>query len=106
MKTHFAALAFVTGLSLSPAAFAAGQISPDALKAERTACVSTCTGRGQAEASCSSYCDCTVKGIDAQLSAKEYTELSEAVNKDQPAPEPALEKLKAITNSCRSQIPQ
>jgi hypothetical protein len=45
-----------------------------------------------------------VKGIDDQMTLEEYRGISEAASKRQPAPQPALDKLKSITNSCRSQM--
>ena len=101
-----AALALVLGTCFSTAAFAAGQISQEALSADRKSCVAACTGQGQTASTCTSYCDCTVKGIGDQLSLEEYRTLSEAASKQQPAPTPTIDKLKTITNSCRSQVPQ
>jgi hypothetical protein len=104
IRTPFAALALVIGLSTAGSAYAAGQISADALNADRQSCASTCTGKGQSTAFCASYCDCTVKGIDDQLTLDEYRSLEEAANKKQPAPQPALDKLKVITTACRAQM--
>jgi hypothetical protein len=105
IRTHFAALAFViAGLSTVSLAYAAGQISQDALNADRKSCASTCTGKGQSTSYCTSYCDCTVKGIDDQMTLDEYRGLSDAAAQKQPAPQPALDKLKTITNACRSQM--
>ncbi len=103
IRTRFAALALAMTASFSTGAFAAGQISQDALNADRQSCASTCTGKGQSTSFCTSYCDCTVKGIDDQLTLDEYRGLSEAADKKQPAPQPALDKLKTITAACRSQ---
>jgi hypothetical protein len=106
IRIRSAALALVIGASFATttAAFAAGQISQDALTADRQSCASTCTGKGQSTSFCSTYCDCTVKGIDDQLTLDEYRGLSEAAAKKQPAPQPALEKLKTITSACRAQM--
>ena len=106
IRIRSAALALVMGTCFSTAALAAGQISQEALSADRKSCVVACTGKGQTSATCTSYCDCTVKGIDDQLSLEEYRTLSDAASKQQPAPEPTIAKLRNITNSCRSQIPQ
>ena len=106
IRTHFAALALVISAGFSTAALAAGQISQDALNADRKACGSACSGKGQSASFCSSYCDCTVKGIDDQMSLEEYRGLSESASKQQPAPQPALDKLKSITQSCRAQSGQ
>jgi hypothetical protein len=108
IRTQLAALALVIGggLATGTAAFAAGQISQEALNADRKSCVAACTNQGQTASSCTSYCDCTVKGIDDQLSLEEYRTLSEAASKQQPAPAPTIAKLQTITNSCRSQMPQ
>jgi hypothetical protein len=38
------------------------------------------------------------------LSLDEYRGISEAAAKKQPAPQPALDKLKKITNSCRTEM--
>jgi hypothetical protein len=108
IRTRIAALALVIGTSLATAtaALAAGQISQEALNADRKSCVASCTGQGQEASACTSYCDCTVKGIDDQLSLEEYRALSEAASTQQPAPAPAVQKLQTITDSCRSHIPQ
>jgi len=102
IRTTIAALLLVIGAGT--AAQAAGQISQDALNADRKSCNSACTNKGQSSSFCSSYCDCTVKGIDNQMSLDEYRGISEAASKKEPAPQPALDKLKAITNSCRSEM--
>jgi hypothetical protein len=104
IRIRSAALALVISAGLSGTALAAGQISQDALNADRQSCATACTGKGQSASFCSSYCDCTVKGIDDQMTLDEYRGLSEAASKKQPAPQPALDKLKAITNTCRSQM--
>jgi hypothetical protein len=106
IRIRSAALALMLGTCFSTAALAAGQISQEALSADRKSCVASCTGQGQTASTCTSYCDCTVKGIGDQLSLEEYRTLSEAASKQQPAPDAAVSKLKTITNSCRSQIPQ
>jgi hypothetical protein len=99
-----AALGLVIAAAISTAALAAGQISDDALNADRKSCNTACTSKGQSGSFCSSYCDCTVKGIDDQMTLDEYRGISEAAAKKQPAPQPALDKLKKITNSCRTEM--
>jgi hypothetical protein len=94
----------VIAASASTAALAAGQISDDALNADRKSCNATCTNKGQSAAFCSSYCDCTVKGIGDQMTLNEYRGISEAASKKQPMPQPALDKLKKITNACRAEM--
>ena len=102
-RSQIAALVFV--IAAAPTgAVAAGQISQDALNADLKSCTQTCTGKGQSPAFCSSYCGCTVKGIGDQLTLEEYRGLEVAASKQQPAPQPALDKLKAITNTCRAQL--
>ena len=98
------ALGLVIASGLSTAALAAGQISDDALNADRKQCNSACTSKGQSGDFCTTYCDCTVKGIGDQLSLDEYRGISEAAEKKQPAPQPALDKLKKITNACRTEM--
>ena len=88
----------------STAAFAAGEISQDALNADLKSCQSTCTNKGQSGAFCQSYCGCTVKGIGDTMTLDEYRGISEAASKKEPAPQPALDKLKKITNSCRTEM--
>jgi hypothetical protein len=106
IRTQLVALALVIGgsFSITTATLAAGQISQDALNADRKSCASTCTGKGQSTSFCTSYCDCTVKGIDDQMTLDEYRGLSEAAEKKQPAPQPALDRLKTITDACRAQM--
>jgi hypothetical protein len=104
IRTPLSALALVIGLSIAGSAYAAGQISPEALNADRKSCGAACSGKGESTSFCTSYCDCTVKGIDDQMTLEEYRGLSEAADKKQPAPQPALDKLKTITNACRAQM--
>jgi uncharacterized membrane protein len=104
IRIRTAALAFVMMSGFSTVALAAGQISDDALNADRKSCNTACTNKGQSGDFCSTYCDCTVKGIGAELSLDEYRGISEAADKKQPAPQPALDKLKKITNSCRTEM--
>lgn len=108
IRIRFAALALVigAGLATATAALAAGQISEDALNADRKSCQTACTDKGQTASKCSGYCDCTVKGISDQLSLEEYRALSDAASKQEPAPAPTLSKLKTITGACRAQIAQ
>jgi hypothetical protein len=63
IRIRTAALALVMLSGFSTAALAAGQISEDALNADRKSCQTACTNKGQSGDFCSSYCDCTVKGI-------------------------------------------
>jgi hypothetical protein len=104
IRIRTAALALVMLSGFSTAALAAGQISEDALNADRKSCQTACTNKGQSGDFCSSYCDCTVKGIGDQMSLDEYRGISEAAEKKQPAPQPALNKLKTITNACRTEM--
>jgi hypothetical protein len=108
IRIRFAALALVIGTSFSvtTAALAAGQISEDALNADRKSCQTACTDKGQTAAKCTGYCDCTVKGIGNQLSLEEYRALSDAASKQEPAPAPTMSKLKTITGACRAQMAQ
>ena len=104
IRIRTAALALVIGASMSTAALAAGQISEDALNADRKSCGQACSSKGQSASFCAAYCDCTVKGIGDEMSLDEYRGISEAAEKKVPAPQPALDKLKKITNSCRSEM--
>ena len=103
-RTATAALGLVMLRGFTTAALAAGQISDDALNADRKQCNTACTNHGQSGDFCSGYCDCTVKGIGDQLTLDEYRGISEAADKKQPAPQPALDKLKKITNACRTEM--
>jgi hypothetical protein len=104
IRIRLAALALVIGAGLSTAALAAGEISQDALSADRKSCQTACTDRGQTAAKCTGFCDCTVKGIGNQLSLEEYRNLSDAASKQEPVPAPTLDKLKTITGACRAQM--
>jgi len=104
IRIRTTALALVIASGFSTAALAAGEISQDALNADRKSCQSACTNKGQSGAFCQSYCDCTVKGIGDQLTLNEYRGISEAASKKEPAPQPALDKLKKITNACRTEM--
>lgn len=101
-RIRTAALALAISAGSATAALAAGEISQDALNADRKACGTACSSKGQDAAFCSSYCDCTVKGIGDQLSLEEYRGIAEAAEKQQPAPAPALDKLQKITSACRN----
>ena len=104
IRIRTTALALVMAGSFSTAAFAASEISQDALNADLKSCQSTCTNKGQSGAFCQSYCSCTVKGIGDTMTLDEYRGISEAASKKVPAPQPALDKLKTITNSCRTEM--
>jgi hypothetical protein len=104
MAIRTAALALVIAAASSTAALAAGQISDDALNADRKSCNAACTNKGQSGDFCSTYCDCTVKGIGDEMTLDEYRGISEAAEKKLPAPQPALDKLKKITNACRTEM--
>jgi len=106
IRIRTAALALAMTTALSTAALAAGQISTDALNADRKSCQSACTDRGQTIAKCTKYCDCTVSGIDNQLTLEEYRALSDAAEKKEPAPQATVDKLKTITGACRAKLAQ
>jgi hypothetical protein len=106
IRIRSAALALVLSASFSTVALAAGEISADALTADRQSCQSACTDRGQTVAKCTNYCDCTVKGIDNQLTLDEYRALSDAAAKKEPAPDATVAKLKTITGACRAKMAQ
>lgn len=97
------AVAIGGSLAAGSAALAAGQISPEALAADRKACVSTCTGKGQTASKCDSYCGCTMQGIGDQLTPEEYRALSAAASSQQAAPQPTIAKLRTITDACRAE---
>ncbi len=105
-RIRTAALALVITAGFSTTALAAGQITTDALNADRKSCQSACTDRGQTIAKCTAYCDCTVTGIDNQLTLEEYRALSDAAEKKEPAPQATVDKLKTITGACRAKMAQ
>ena len=110
IRPTFAALALAaacfSGAALPAAARAAGEISREALDADHKSCLTACADQGASSTACSSYCDCTIQGIGDRMSLEEYRRLSDAAAAKEPAPQPALDKLKAIAGSCRAQMPQ
>ena len=106
IRIRSAALSLALVAGFSTASLAAGQISEDALTADRKSCQSACTDRGQTIAKCTGYCDCAVQGIDNQLSLEEYRALSDAASKKEPAPAATVEKLQNITGACRAKMAQ
>ena len=106
IRIRSTALALLLSAGFSTAALAAGEISADALNADRKSCQSACTDRGQTAAKCTGYCDCTVKGIDNQLTLDEYRILSTAASKQESAPPATVAKLKTITGACRAKMAQ
>jgi hypothetical protein len=82
----------------------AENIPAAALEEDKKSCIAACVGRGKAPEKCADACDCTTKAYGEQLTFEEYLAISNAVKNQQEPPKLALDKMKAITQTCRAKL--
>jgi hypothetical protein len=95
-----AAATLFIGLAAGSLAQAEG-IPATALENDLKSCISACVGRGKPPEKCSAACDCTTKAYGEQLTIEEYLAINNAVEKNEEPPKAALDKMKAITQTCK-----
>jgi hypothetical protein len=102
-RSGFAAAIFLAGLAVSFAA-AAENIPAEALAEDQKSCIAACVGRGKPPEKCGAACECTTKAYGEQLTFEEYLALTNAVKQQQEPPKLVLEKMAAITKTCRAKL--
>ncbi|GAB2175309.1 hypothetical protein [Dongia sp. agr-C8] len=102
-RTGLAAATLLAGLALGWAA-RADNIPPSALEADLKSCVAACVGSGKPAEKCTAFCSCSAKAYGEQLTLEEYLAINNAISKGEVPPQAAVEKMKAITKTCKPQI--
>lgn len=84
----------------------AENISPQELEDNRKTCMSSCLEQRADSPGCTAFCACSVDGLATQVTNEEYQAGRIAMNAKQ-QPDPAtIDKLTAISKSCRSHLGQ
>jgi hypothetical protein len=95
----FAAAALLIGLGTATLVRAEG-IPPSALENDQKSCIEACIGAGKQPEKCTAFCTCSAKAYGEQLTTEEYLAINNAISKGEVPPQPALDKMKAITKTC------
>lgn len=75
-------------------------IPATALEADQKSCIAACVGAGRQPEKCTAFCSCSAKAYGEQLTTEEYLAINNAISKGEVPPQPALDKMKAITKTC------
>ena len=98
-----AAATLLIGLAAGLAA-RADNIPAASLEDDKKACIAACVGRGKPPEKCGAACECTTKAYGEQLTFEEYLAISNAVKDQKEPPQEALDKMRAITKTCRANL--
>ena len=91
------------GLVAASAAQAA-PLKPQDIEETRQTCVASCTEQTGNPTGCKAFCDCSTEGMAAQLTQEEYDAGKSAIGSKQQPPLATVEKLTAISKSCRPKL--
>jgi len=90
-------------IGLAAGSLARAETIPAAsLEEDKKSCIAACIGRGKPAEKCGPACECTTKAYGEQLSFEEYLAISNAVKEQKEPPKEALDKMRAITKTCRA----
>ena len=98
-RLGFAATIILIGLGLGTLA-RAENIPASALENDQKSCTAACVGGGRAADKCTAFCACSAKAYGEQLTIEEYLAINNAISKSEVPPQPAVDKMKAITKTC------
>jgi uncharacterized membrane protein len=99
-----AAVPLLIGLAAAGGLARAENIAPQELEDNRKTCMSSCLEQRGDGPGCTAFCACSVEGLAKQITNEEYQAGKTAINNKQ-QPDPAtIEKLTAISKSCRSHL--
>ncbi len=82
----------------------AANIPPHELEDNRKTCMSSCLEQKGDAPGCTAFCACTVEGLAKEVTNEEYEAGKNAVAAQQPPAQATIEKLTAISQSCRSNL--
>ena len=72
------------------------------LDKDQASCIAACNGgKLLSPESCTTYCSCEVQTIGTQFTLDEYMAMSSAVGQNQAPDKATLDKMKAISNTCK-----
>lgn len=95
--------ALLIGLATSSLA-RADKVKPEDLEETRQTCMVSCIEKTANETGCKAFCDCSTDGMSAQLTQEEYDAGKIAIGSNQPPAQATVEKLTAISKSCRPKL--
>jgi uncharacterized membrane protein len=93
----------LTGL-LAGTAARAEPVKPQDLEETRQTCMASCTEQTGNPTGCKAFCDCSTEGMAAQITQQEYDAGKTAIATKQPPAQATVEKLTAISKTCRPQL--
>ena len=79
-------------------------LKPQDIEETRQTCMASCTQQTGNPTGCKAFCDCSTEGMAAQLTQEEYDAGKNAIGSKQPPPQATVEKLTAISKSCRPKL--
>ena len=103
--SRFGLAAAVLLLGLAAAGLArAENIAPQELEDNRKTCMSSCLEQRGDGPGCTAFCNCTVEGLAKGMTNEEYQAGKTAISAKQQPDAALIEKLTAISKSCRSHL--
>lgn len=79
-------------------------LKPQDIEETRQTCMASCTEQTGNPTGCKAFCDCSTEGMAAQLTQEEYDAGKNAIGSKQPPAQATVEKLTAISKSCRPKL--
>jgi uncharacterized membrane protein len=90
------------GLAAGTAA-QAEPMKPQDIEDNRQTCMSACIEKTGNAPRCTSYCDCSIKGLSEQITQEEYEAGKAAISSKQQPAQATVDKLTAIAKTCIAQ---
>jgi uncharacterized membrane protein len=97
-------LSAVILIGLAASTARAEPMKPQDIEDNRQTCTATCLEKTGNPTGCKAYCDCSTKGMSEQITQEEYDAGKLAIASKQAPAQATVEKLTAISKSCRSQL--
>jgi uncharacterized membrane protein len=79
-------------------------VKPQDIEDTRQTCMASCTEQTGNPTGCKAFCDCSTEGMAAQITQEEYDAGKVAIASKQPPAQATVEKLTAISKSCRPKL--
>jgi uncharacterized membrane protein len=92
------------GLAAGATLARAESIKPQDIEETRQTCMVSCIEKTGNETGCKAFCDCSTEGMAAQITQEEYDAGKNAIASHQQPPLATVEKLTAISKSCRPKL--
>ena len=101
-KLRLAATAGLILVGIGSTGLRADPIPQNVLDNSYNSCGQSCVAAGKPQASCETYCDCSVNSIEEKFSAQEFNAMNSAVTSKLPVAKGSQDKLNAIVAACKA----